>query len=288
MRRVFVLLLAAYLAAAVMPAGAQPYTGTLKPQLAETDRFAANNSLFVLYHELAHLLIDRLHLPVLGREEDAADNMASWALLNIDTKQTSQALADAARGWILTGTAYGEEHDDEDYAGPHSLDRQRAMHIVCLMVGSNAKAFRAIANQYAIGTDRQESCKEDYVLIDVSLRSLFGPKWPEDAGGTVVHVTYYDAGPDLKSTAAAFRRSGVLDYVDDHLRQYFNIQPAVRFTAKRCDEANAYYDPDTLEIIFCYELMQDYEMLYAAELARSGSVRRPGSDQTAKPFRGPQ
>ena len=36
-------------------------------------QFVVGNTLFVLLHELGHVIIDEMKLPVLGREEDAAD-----------------------------------------------------------------------------------------------------------------------------------------------------------------------------------------------------------------------
>lgn len=117
-----------------------------KAQRAEIRRFASNNSLFVLYHEVAHLLFHQLDLPILGREEDAADNMATWTLLNKRTPESDRALADAAQGWILSGIAYDSGGDESDYAAGHSLDKQRAYQIVCLMVGMDETAFRPIAN----------------------------------------------------------------------------------------------------------------------------------------------
>jgi Putative metallopeptidase len=43
-------------------------------------QFVAGNMLFVLLHELAHAAIADLELPVLGREEDAADEFANFGL----------------------------------------------------------------------------------------------------------------------------------------------------------------------------------------------------------------
>ncbi|RYE60413.1 MAG: hypothetical protein EOP20_02590 [Hyphomicrobiales bacterium] len=60
--------------------------------------------------------------------------------------------------------------------------------------------------------------------------------------------------------------SGVFDEVADEVRNKYNLRRPVKFNARRCGEANAYYDPDTIEIIFCYELMKDFMELYAAEL----------------------
>lgn len=253
--------------AALMTGGvqAQDMAGFSKQQRAEIIRFAANNSLFVLYHEMAHLLVDQLRLPVLGREEDAADNVATWTLLNKRTPESDKALADAAEGWLLTGVAYDSGKYEEDFAAAHSLDKQRAYQIVCLMVGSDDTAFRPIANQYAIGRDRQDSCYWEYELVDRSLKGVLEEN-TADAGNSKVNVTYHDAGGRLKFAADAFRSSGVFDEVAAEVRDHYNLRRPVKFNARRCGEANAYYDPDTIEIIFCYELMKDFMELYAAEL----------------------
>ncbi|WDR03577.1 DUF4344 domain-containing metallopeptidase [Devosia algicola] len=118
-------------------------------------RFAANNSLFVLYHEVAHLLFDQLNVPILGREEDAADNLATWTMLNQHNGKSDQALDDAAYGWILTGLAYNSGAAESDFYAAHSLDRQRAYQIVCLMVGNNEKRFHKIADGYGMDIIRQ-------------------------------------------------------------------------------------------------------------------------------------
>lgn len=265
------------LLAAVPGVLAQDLTGFSKSQRNDIIRFAANNSLFVLYHEVGHLLIDQLKLPVLGREEDAADNMATWALLNEKTPEANKALEDAAEGWLLTGAAYNSGKYEEDFAAAHSLDKQRAYQIVCMMVGSDDNSFRPIANQYAIGRDRQDSCLWDFDLVDRSLRSVLSEHALGKADTTVVNVTYHDAGGKLRLAADAFRSSGVFDKVAADLRKSYNIRRPVRFNAKRCGEANAFYDADTTEVIFCYELMKDFMELYAAQLPEPDKPRQSGA-----------
>lgn len=232
-----------------------------KAQRAEIRRFAYNNSLFVLYHEVAHLLFHQLDLPILGREEDAADNMATWTLLNKRTPETDRVLADAAQGWILSGIAYDSGGDESDYAANHSLDKQRAYQIVCLMVGMDENAFRPIANEYRMDRDRQDACYWDYDTVDRALQGLLGGRGNKN-GGTEVVVTYHDAGGQLKAAADAFKSSGVFDQVAAELRDNYSLREPVQFNAKRCGEANAFYDPETVEVIFCYELMADYMELY--------------------------
>jgi hypothetical protein len=235
---------------------------TSKKHDAAMRRFAYNNSLFVLYHEVGHLLFDKLQLPVLGREEDAADNVATWTLLNKQSKEADRALEDAAQGWIWSGVAYNNGGDESDFAANHSLDKQRAYQIVCLMVGKDERAFKPIANEFSIDHDRQDSCQWDYDTVDRSLKGLLGDRSKPGQGDTKVTVTYHNAGGSLARAADAFRSSGIFDQVADELRQNYSLDVPIAFNARRCDDANAFYDPDTVEIIFCYELMQDYMDLY--------------------------
>lgn len=275
-------------------------TTALAPALAETRlndlskserevarRFAANNSLFVLYHEVGHLLIDQLDLPVLGREEDAADNMATWTLLSKHTKEADQALADSARGWLLSGVVYDSGGDESDYAAAHSLDKQRSYQIVCLMVGSDDNAFDPIATQYALDVDRRDSCGAEYDLTRRSFEGLLTTRAIKSGAPTKVTVTYHTATGRLKAAADAFKASGVFDQVAEELRTRFSLREPVRFNAKRCGEANAFYDPETTEIIFCYELMQDYIDLYLSDYTPPAqdvptSKTKGGSKNTSK------
>lgn len=253
-------------ASALAPALAETrYSDLSKSERIVAQRFAANNSLFVLYHEVGHLLIDQLDLPVLGREEDAADNMATWTLLSKHSSEADQALADSARGWLLSGVVYDSGGDESDYAASHSLDKQRSYQIVCLMVGSDDHAFNPIATQYALDVDRRDSCGAEYDLTKRSFEGLLAPRAIRNGPPTKVTVTYHTATGRLRPAAEAFKASGIFDQVAEELRTKYSLREPVKFNAKRCGEANAFYDPDTTEIIFCYELMQDYLDLYLSD-----------------------
>src|SRR3954469_1446355 len=52
----------------------------LRDQLIE---FIIGNTLFTLTHELGHAVISEFQLPVIGREEDAADALPTLALLHV-------------------------------------------------------------------------------------------------------------------------------------------------------------------------------------------------------------
>ena len=157
--------------------------------------------------------------------------------------------------------------------------------IVCLMVGMDETAFRPIANEYRMDRDRQDSCHWDYDTVNRSLQGLLGGRGNKTGQGTEVTVTYHDVGGRLKAAADAFKSSGVFDQVADELRSNYSLREPVQFNAKRCGEANAFYDPETVEVIFCYELMQDYMELYRQSMPDevAPAPRRPASARKRRP-----
>src|SRR3954447_6610866 len=117
------------------------------PERERVVEFVAGNALFTLGHELGHAVISEFNLPVLGREEDAADSFATLALLHVGTDFTHRVLVDAARGLLLIGEREMRMGVAPAFYDEHGLDQQRAYTIVCLMVGSNPAAFRDLAQR---------------------------------------------------------------------------------------------------------------------------------------------
>lgn len=250
-------------------------------QVKQAEVFAANNSLFFLYHEVAHLLVDQLGLPVLGKEEDAADNMATYTLLRKGTRAMDRVLVDAAYGWLLSGNVYDAELETSDFYDTHSLDHQRAYQIVCLMVGSNRDAFGKVADDYGMDAERQETCNSDYLLVQRSMESLLGREWAKSNPGTVVELHYSPVYGDYKYAAEVFRKSGIFENVAEELRTSYSLAKTVTFRARGCGEPNAYYDSDAVEVIFCYELMDDLLKLISSDMPEdvisSTNVARTGA-----------
>jgi hypothetical protein len=75
----------------------------------------SGNLLFVLLHELGHVAITQMGLPVLGKIEDAADTFATLMLLRIGSEFSHRVLADAAEGWFL---AHRRDPTTGDASGP--------------------------------------------------------------------------------------------------------------------------------------------------------------------------
>src|SRR5215467_4365499 len=143
-----------------------------REQLAE---FVSRNMLFVLLHELGHTTIGELDLPVLGKEEDAADSFASLTLIHIKSEFSEHVLAEAAKGWFLADRRDQKEGEPVEYYDEHGLNQQRAYQIVCYMVGADPIRFKDLAAETKLPKDRRESCNADFRTAAKSWRVLLQP-----------------------------------------------------------------------------------------------------------------
>ena len=74
--------------------------------------FVSGNMLFVLLHEMAHVAITEMGLPVLGRVEDAADTFAALRLIRVGSDFSRRVLTDAAEGWFMADRRDWKMRDD--------------------------------------------------------------------------------------------------------------------------------------------------------------------------------
>lgn len=144
------------------------------------EQVGAVNS-FILAHEFAHALIENYELPVLGKEEDAADSIATAVLLQIPEGDTFAA--DAAAFWA-NFSGRQEPPALADYAGNHALDLQRAFSIMCWVAGSGERAYEEVAELEVLPPERLESCPEEYEQLVTSIDRLLDPHLEDDAGST--------------------------------------------------------------------------------------------------------
>src|SRR3546814_15326340 len=77
--------------------------------------FVLGNTIFTLFHELGHALVDKLEIPVLGREEDAVDALAVLLMLpDEEDAVADEMVMAAADGHGMAYEQSGEEDGEAD------------------------------------------------------------------------------------------------------------------------------------------------------------------------------
>jgi hypothetical protein len=237
-------------------------------KLSQQDReklveFVTGNMLFVLLHELAHTTVDEFDLPVLGREEDAADDFAAVRLLRIDSDFSHRVLVEAAKGWFLSYQRDLQDGEKLDFSDEHSLDAQRAFHIVCLMVGSDRSKFADLASETKLPPERQETCPRDFEKASRSWEKVLKPHQRNaDQPRTKIDVIYGEGKGNLDLYAQAFRAVRLLDVIAGHISDQLAWPAPFALEMKSCGVVNAAWFAPDRKLTLCYELAADFAELY--------------------------
>jgi transcriptional regulator with XRE-family HTH domain len=246
--------------------------GLSKLQQMDMIEFVVGNMLFVGFHELGHAVIHELGLPVLGREEDAADSFATIAMINIGTDFSNQVLVQAARGWFLMDRRDRKEGEKLAFYDEHGLDQQRAYQIVCLMVGWNEDRFKELANSVNMPQSRQDSCGGDYSNAEYSWNAALKPfRRAPDQPKSKIDVDYGEAKGNLEVYARTFRAIRYLETIAGYAAELIVWPRPIAIALQTCGESNAQWTPAVRKEILCYELAEEFLELYRgyAEAAKT-------------------
>ncbi|MEZ5931237.1 MAG: DUF4344 domain-containing metallopeptidase [Alphaproteobacteria bacterium] len=228
--------------------------------------FVVGNTLFTVYHELGHALIDLLKLPVIGREEDAVDGFAAVTMIPETPDDIGDALIVAVADAWSVQSDLASEGMDRRYWDEHALDQQRHFAVVCLMVGSDQDGFYDYALDSGLPEERIRTCPYDFTRMKEGWQHLLEPHRRQDdaADGALpieapITVVFDEPSPEQEGARDLARRDGLLEDAIAGFGETIALPSPVtiRFTA--CNEANAYWSPRDREVKICYELVDEFE-----------------------------
>jgi hypothetical protein len=130
-------------------------------------------TLEVFLHEVGHAVFDYLAVPILGREEDAADQFAAYLMLQF-------ASSDARR--LMLGVAYSYNIDaskpsakKNPFADDHGLPAQRFYNVLCIAYGADPKLFADFVEKEYLPKERAEACADEYEQVAFAMKKLIQP-----------------------------------------------------------------------------------------------------------------
>lgn len=123
---------------------------------------------FILHHELGHALIDVLRVPVLGKEEDAADAIATYLMLRMPDSYS------AILGTLWFFGQGSKEFSMRDFADEHSLGPQRQSSLLCFALGKDPERFESLAKRFALPDERARRCSAENRQLENSVSRLLG------------------------------------------------------------------------------------------------------------------
>jgi hypothetical protein len=221
--------------------------------------FVFGNVLFVAAHELGHALVSEMKLPILGREEDAADVFAILTALWMGDQLSYRVLENAAKGWFLAARRDKREGRTLDYYERHGLNEQRAYQIVCLMFGSDPAKFKALADQTRLPADRRRTCVWDYETVVGSWENVLAShRRIDDQQRTHIDTSYEEGNGMLAISERIFRATRFLETVAEHIAERYVWPARIEFEMRTCGHANARWTIAERKLHICYELVREF------------------------------
>jgi Putative metallopeptidase len=127
----------------------------------------------VFLHEVGHAVFDYGQVPILGREEDAADQFAAYFWLQSDKRDARRLLAGVA--YEYTRDAAAPTTKKNPFADAHGLPMQRFYNLLCLAYGSDTKLFEQAVTEGHLPADRADGCEDEYAQVKRAMTALIDP-----------------------------------------------------------------------------------------------------------------
>ncbi|MFD7980862.1 DUF4344 domain-containing metallopeptidase [Streptomyces sp. NPDC059071] len=142
----------------------------------DEDVIGISNS--VVFHEFGHALMTLYDLPITGREEDAADQLATLMLAGDSLHQEYAVSAIEAWGALALAAERGDVAPDP--ADEHSLDAQRYYNAICWLYGSDPNAYQGVVAtgdnpDGVLPESRASRCPDEFAQIDQAWGTLLEP-----------------------------------------------------------------------------------------------------------------
>lgn len=246
----------------------------------DTIGFVVGNIEYLLVHELAHFVITEKNVPILGPVENAADYMATLALIReepLDPAQQDRAerfLLATAGAFEASWQAGTHQGTAVPYWGEHALSIQRFYNIACLLYGSDPTAFASVPERAGMPATRAQSCVAEYARAAAAFDWLVGTygRKPGEPAGAETEILYEPPPTTVSASVVRELKSiELLERITMRLHERFTLNQPFTLAMRRCGRTEAAWMPERRELAICYELV---DTLYLLGLRAAATNRR--------------
>lgn len=250
-------------AVAMLAIAPQPGVGQESDGVPVED-FVVGNALFLTYHEVAHVLIDDLEVPITGGTEHAADNLATLMMTpDPEDQDGSKLAAYAALGWLQDARKAQEAGVEQNFSDIHGLSETRAQQILCLVAGgeilnnSQDKFFGELVKARGGSDSYLNNCRKEADRIGKGWASALGDYFLQEGEepSAEINVVYEDAPEALSDAYAYMSNNGVLDIVSADVQGLVHNVSPFTLVSRSCGKPDAFWSSSKREAVICYELV---------------------------------
>jgi len=245
-----------------------------------------SNLEFTLLHELAHAVIDINHVPVLGGQENAADQIA--ILLMITTHHgvggdLLDKLIAISGEWMMEWQEQVAS-GDVTYWDAHPLQIQRFYELTCLVYGAEPDVIETIRTESWLPIQRAWYCNQEYVKNREALAWLakeyshveFDADWnlvtQESQGPNIGAVKLQIGQPITNENYEVYSmlvKSRRLQYLIARSNQILKLDRDIDIVFEAgCSGPDAWWNNEQNTVFICYQLIEQFSS-HSKEIASS-------------------
>jgi Putative metallopeptidase len=156
---------------------------------------AVGQFLWLALHEVGHAAFDMFDVPIFGNVEDAADNFATYIILQFGKNQARRLIVGAAWAW----RAYLGDYKRNPvvplrlaaFASDHGLPQERYYNLLCLAVGAQHEVF-ADLEAYLPAT-RSRHCVFEYQRLVHAFGKAVAPHIDRERARQVLDTNWLES-----------------------------------------------------------------------------------------------
>lgn len=154
---------------------------------AELNNLILGATYFIFFHEVGHALVDVLQLPTTGKEEDVADQLATFLL---SLGESSEQIALIASGLFFVESKR-RKFEEIPFWDAHSIDRSRYYNIACWVYGKDPEKYSGLLKRDFLPEERALTCEWEYNKMWDSWAQLLWPYLKPECDGCLTKSVCY-------------------------------------------------------------------------------------------------
>jgi hypothetical protein len=162
--------------------------------------------MFAIMHETGHAMFDIFDVPIFGHQEDAADQFATYIMLQFGGGRAHRLVKGAAyayHGFIKQLKDKPEvKMPLAAFSSDHGQPEERFYNLACTAYGYDPKEFAEVVANDWLPQSRAKKCKFEYEDITFAMSQLIGPHVDKERAKRVLATTWLQDN-DAKTQATS-------------------------------------------------------------------------------------
>jgi hypothetical protein len=173
--------------------------GEITPAGITPDDAAVGQFVWLTLHEVGHAAFDIFDVPIFGNEEDAADNFATYIILQNQMAEARRLIGGAAWAWWAYMKDYRRnpvvQTRLEGFASDHGRPEERFYNLLCIAFGADPVLFADLTEVGYLPSTRSQRCWSEHKKLAAAFHKEISPHIDQEMAKRVISTNWLSVDP---------------------------------------------------------------------------------------------